>query len=134
MILVARRIRLGRQKHRAIVRGERLQLRVDLRVVPVGPSHRRFEIVDHQPLGHAAEMSESVLQTVDEGVGSLSPDRFAVAVARMREHDAEDPRPPSLAIPADDWCAATEIDCASSPGSVSIRRQGNSILCRSRAT
>ncbi len=40
LALVPRRVRLGGQEHRAVVLGERLQLGMDLRVVPVGLAPR----------------------------------------------------------------------------------------------
>ena len=77
---------------------ERLQLGMHLRVVPVTPGHGGLEIVDHQPLGHAAKVRKGVLQTTDEGFRRLPPDDLAVGLAAVREHDAEDPRAANLAV------------------------------------
>ena len=50
LALVTWRARLRRQHHRAGVPAERLELRVELRVVPVGLEHRALGVVEHQRL------------------------------------------------------------------------------------
>ncbi len=49
-----------------------------------------IEVVDHQRLGHAAEVVEGVLQTADEVVRGLSVNRLAVGLAGMTQDDPED--------------------------------------------
>ena len=134
LALVTRRVGLGGQKHRAVVPRERLQLGMDLGIVPVGPRHGRLEIVDHQPLGHAAEMTEGVLQTCDERFRGLPPHGLAVRLAAVAQHDAEDP---GTADACPRPCEPARR-CRSPPGPprpapVSIRRNGNGVLCLSRA-
>jgi len=63
---------------RAVMAGERLQLRMHLGVIPVGALHGRLKVVDHQPLRYAAEVGEGVLQTGDERFGPLSLSLFPV--------------------------------------------------------
>ena len=64
--LVVRTIRLRRQDHRAVMHRERLQLRMQLRVVPVRLRHRRFQVVDDDRLGNAPEVAERILQRSHE--------------------------------------------------------------------
>ena len=96
--------------------GERLQLRMHLRVVPVGPGHGGFQIVDHQPLRYAAEMMEGVLHRRDEVVTRLSPNDFAVALARVAQHDAKQPRSADLSAGIDHRRRRTEVDLSFFPG------------------
>ena len=83
---------------------------MNFRIVPIGAGNGRLEIIDHQRLGHAAKIVKGVFQHRDEGVGRLAIDRFAVALARMREHDPQHPRPTPLAIGADDRRARAKVD------------------------
>ena len=50
LAFVARRVRLGPQDHRFVMLGERLQTRVQLRIVPVRMLHKGLEVIDHQRL------------------------------------------------------------------------------------
>ena len=109
LALVTGHVRLGGQEHACRSAGEGLQLGIDLRVVPVGPGHGGLQVVDHQPLGHAAEIPEGVLQALHEGFRGLPPDGLAVALAAVREHDAEHPRTPPLAVGPDDRRAGAEV-------------------------
>ena len=68
LALVLRGVRLRRKKRRAVVSGKGLQLRMHFRVVPVGPVHRRFQIVDDERLRNAAEVMQRVLGRRDEVV------------------------------------------------------------------
>ena len=70
--LVPRHVGLGRQNHRAVVPAERLHLGRQLRIEPVGMRDGRLEIVDHQRLGHAAEVREGVFQAAEEVFGRLA--------------------------------------------------------------
>ena len=71
---------------------------MDFRIVPVGPRHGRLEIVDHQSLRHAAEMTEGILQARDERFRGLMPHRLAIRLPAVAQHDAEDPRAADLAV------------------------------------
>ena len=62
LALVPRHVGPGRQQDGSVMFAEGPQFGVDLRVVPVGLGHGRFEIVDHQRFGDAAEVLEGVLQ------------------------------------------------------------------------
>ena len=68
-----------------------------------------LQVVDHQRLGHAAEMPEGVLQHADEVLRRLREGGLAVRLARVAEHDAEDMRLAPLAVGADDRRASAEI-------------------------
>ncbi|HUY88365.1 MAG TPA: hypothetical protein VMV10_06500 [Pirellulales bacterium] len=100
----------GRQDQRAVVPAERLHLRREFGIEPVGMRDGRLQVVDHQRLGRAAKMSEGVLQATDEIFRRLAKRRFAVALPRMAEHDAEDIRLAPLALGADDRRARAEVD------------------------
>ena len=113
---------------------EALQLRIQVGIVPIGLQHGRFEVVRHERLGNAAEMTERILKTLNEVVGRLSKDRFAVRLARMTQDDAEDVRfrrRPSESITGAPLPKST---CASWPGSDSMRRKGKGETVRSRFT
>lgn len=60
--LVSGHARFGRQKHATVVVGKGLHLRMQFGIEPVRMQHRRLEIVEHDPPGHAAEVPERVLQ------------------------------------------------------------------------
>lgn len=81
LAFVTRRIRLGRHERRAIMPSERLQLRMKLRIVPIGLRDGRFQVVDDELLRHAAEMLERILQNQEEVVRRLPPHGFAVSFA-----------------------------------------------------
>jgi hypothetical protein len=53
---------------------------------------------------------EGVLQAPDEVLGRLSPDDFAVGLSGVAQHDAEQPRPASLAFLVDHRRRAAEVD------------------------
>jgi hypothetical protein len=95
---------------RPVVGGESGHLGNQLGIEPIGVCDRRFEIVDHQRLGHAAKLRKRILQRAQEVVGRLPVDRFAVGFAAVRQNDAKDVRPPTLSVGTDDRGAAAEID------------------------
>ncbi len=97
LALVPRRAGLGGQDHRTIVLTEREQLGIQLGIKPVGMRDGRLEVVDHQRLGHSAEMPEGILDRPQEVVGRLAKADFTVGFTRMREHDAKDVRLAPLA-------------------------------------
>jgi len=100
--LVSRHVRLGRQDHRAVVPAEGLHLGGEFWIEPVGMSDGRLEIVDHQRLGDAAEVRESILQAAKEVFSRLGEGRLAVRLAAVTEHDAKDVRLAALPIRRDD--------------------------------
>ena len=79
--LVPGHVGLGGQDHGAVVLAERLHLRRQHGIEPIGMLHRRLQVVDDQRLGHAAEMGEGIFQTAEEVLGGLREGRFAVAFA-----------------------------------------------------
>ena len=58
-----------------------LQLGIELRIHPIGPEHRRFEIVHVEAPRHPFEMPEGVLQSPDESFGVLMQHGLAVRLA-----------------------------------------------------
>src|SRR5271169_593155 len=108
--LVPRRARLRGQDHATVMLTERLDLGIQVRVVPVGLLDPRLEIVDYQDLGHAGKMPKGVLDAANEVLGRLAVDCFAVALAAVRKHDAKDVRPPPTAVGQLDPCAGAKID------------------------
>src|SRR5262245_19430033 len=98
LALVPRRVRLGGQQGDAIVLAEGADLGIDLGVEPIGFGDGGLEIVEDQALRHAAEVPEGVLQATEECLGGLARHGFAVSLAGITEHDAEDVRPPPPAL------------------------------------
>ena len=80
LALVPRRTHPRRQHDRAVMFAERQDLRVEIGIKPIRPGHRGLEVVDHQRLGHAAEVVERVLHAPQEVVGRLAVDRLAVGL------------------------------------------------------
>ncbi len=72
--LVARRSRFGRQQDRAVMLAETLQLGIEVRIVPVGFDHGRFEVVRNQRFRNAAKMPKGVFQNGNQVVGGLPKD------------------------------------------------------------
>jgi len=70
--------RLGWQDHGAVVLTERLDLRMQVRIVPVRLRDGRLEVVDHDRLRDAAEVPEGVLQAPQEVLRRLVVDHLAV--------------------------------------------------------
>lgn len=103
LALVARGARLRGKDHRSVVGGESLNLRIELGIEPVGPGHRRLEIVDDQRLRNAAEVMEGVLQTTDEVLRRLAIHGFAVCLTRMAQHDAKDVGPAPARLRLTRW-------------------------------
>ena len=83
---------------------------MDLGIVPVGLRNGCLQIVDHQSLGHAAEVVKGVFEALDECFGSLPPDRFTVGLAAVAQHDTEAPWPTTLAVAVNHRRAGAEID------------------------
>ncbi len=77
---------------------KRLDLEVDVRIVPVGILYGGLEIVDDQSSGNTAEMPESIFQTADEVVGGLAIDYFAVCLARETQNDPKNMGTLTLAV------------------------------------
>jgi len=71
LALMLRRIRLRRQKYRSVVLRERLQLRMDFRIVPVGLFYGRLEIIDRQLPGNSPEITERVFEDANEVLSRL---------------------------------------------------------------
>ena len=82
--------RLGRNKHDAVVPGERGDLRIEFRMEPIGLAHSGFEVIEDESFEDAAEVPEGVLQSGDEVVCGLAEDGLAVASARVTQDDAKD--------------------------------------------
>ena len=89
---------------------EGLHLRRQFRIEPVRMRHGRLQVVDHQRLGHAAEMPKGVFQRSQKIIGRLPERRFAVAFATVTQHDAKHVRLAPLAVGTDDRRAAAEVD------------------------
>ena len=88
--LVTWRIRLCGQNHSAVMFAKGLDLRVNVRIVPVCILHGRLEIIDDQGPGDTAEMPEGIFQTANEVVGGLTIDYFAVCLARKAQNYPKD--------------------------------------------
>jgi hypothetical protein len=69
----------------------------------------RLQVVDDERLGHAAEVSEGVFQAAEEVFRRLRERRFAVRLAAMAQHDAEDVRLSPPAIGRDDRRSCAEV-------------------------
>jgi hypothetical protein len=66
------------------------QLRIDFRIKPVGLEHTRLKVVQIQLQGHH-ETAQPVFQTPEEGLGILATNRFAVALRRIAQDQAQNP-------------------------------------------
>jgi len=86
------------QHDRAVVAGEGRHLGCQFGVEPVRPGHGGAQVVRHQRLRHAAEVPEGVLQAAHELLRALPEHGLAVALAGVREHDPQDPRPAALPV------------------------------------
>ena len=64
LAFVFRSVRLRRQDGRSIVSCKGLQLRMNLRIVPVRLLHGGFQIIDHQSFRHASKIVQSVLDAL----------------------------------------------------------------------
>src|SRR5262245_34020141 len=109
LALVPGRARLGRQNGQTVMLGKRTQLGIQLRIKPVRLLDAGFQVVEHQHLRHAAEVMKGILQTAQKLLAGLTPDRLAVAFARVTEDDAKDVRAPPAAVRLTDGRAAAEI-------------------------
>ena len=98
LAFVARHVRFGRQYDGLIMLGESDDLGIELRIKPIGLGDGRPQIIDHTGVGNPAEITESVLQAANEIFRRLPPDHFAVSLAGVAEHDAEEMRPAPLAV------------------------------------
>ena len=122
----------GQQGDAVVVR-ERAHLWIDVGIKPVGLRDRGLEVVQDHLLGHAAKGPEGVLQTADEVLSGLPPDRLAVALARIAQHHAKDVagrRLPSTSIMA----PVPKSTWTSWPGRHSRRRKGKGVCCSRRWT
>jgi hypothetical protein len=108
--LMARHVRPRRQKHRAIMLGERLHLGVQFRFEPVDVFYGRAQVVEHDTLRHTTEVPERILQAADEVLRRLPIDHLAVRLPRVTQHDAKHIGPSPLAIRPHDPGACAEID------------------------
>lgn len=108
--LVARRVGPGRQEGRAVMGGEGTHLGIEIGVEPVGLLDRGPQVVQDQPLRHAAEVPEGVFQATQEVVGGLAADGLAVSLARVAQDDAEDMGAAALAVVGHERGAGAEID------------------------
>src|SRR4029434_7924922 len=63
----------------------------DLRVVPAGFGDGGLEVVEHNPVGYAAEKLEGVAVQHEPGCDTLVPDKFDVLVTAEAEHHHEGP-------------------------------------------
>ena len=80
-----------------VVAAELRQLRIDLRIIPIGLEHRRLEVVQVEQQRGAAEMAKRILQAAQESLGILPQYRLAVALARIAQHHPQHPTPARLA-------------------------------------
>lgn len=87
--LVAGHRRPRRQHHRCVMDTGLPHLGVEFRLVPVGPTDRRPQIIDDQLLGNSSEVPKGVLQPPDESLGRLSPHHLAVALAGVAQDDPQ---------------------------------------------
>jgi len=110
LALVSRRVGSRRQYHAAVMMRERFDLRIKLRVEPVGLRDRGFEVVDHDRPRHAAEIPERVLKSAEEFIGRLAPYSLAICLAREAQAHAKHVRPTALAVRALDQRALAEVD------------------------
>ncbi len=110
LAFVTRRVGAGRENDDPVVLAERFQLRIQLRIEPVRLLDRRTEVVDDQYLGHAAEVPEGILQAADEVLGRLPIDDFAVALAAVAQHNAEDVGAPLTTVFLPDGRPGAEVD------------------------
>ena len=65
-------------------------LRVELRIVPIGLRDGALGVVKDDRSRNAAEMPECVFQNTNEVFGRLSKDSFGVALARMAQNGTKD--------------------------------------------
>jgi hypothetical protein len=80
------------------VRGKIPDLRIELRIVPVGLQHPGLQIVDHDAPHRPAEKTQRIFQATDERLRVLPPDHFAVGFAGVTEHRPKQMRPAPLAV------------------------------------
>jgi hypothetical protein len=90
--------------------GERLKLRMDLQIVPIGLRDGCLEIVDHQPTRNATEIMKRVFKTLNKRFGRLPVNRLAVALPAVAQDHAKNPRPTPLAFAVDDWNSGAEVN------------------------
>ena len=83
---------------RAAVPAELLDLRIEIRVIPIRLDNGGFEVVDDERFGHAAEVTESILDAADELFGGLPRHHLAVGFAGAAQDDAKQVRAYSSAI------------------------------------
>jgi len=93
----------------AVVPAEVSQLRIDLRIKPVGLEHRRFHIVEVEQQGATAKASQTVFQAANERLGILPGDRLAIALTRIAQHQSQDPTATRLTLTLIDGCSQAEI-------------------------
>ena len=81
-------MRLPHRISRTVMLAEGADLPVDVRVVPVGLGDRGFEVIDHEGLGHPAEMPEGILQAANEVLRRLTVDHLAIGLADRRDRSS----------------------------------------------
>ena len=109
LALVLRRVGPARQHAHPIVPAKLSQLRVDLRVIPVGFGHRCLQVVYIQGQWHSSKAADRVLQHPQERLRILTQHRLAVPFARMAQHHAKHPGSGTLALLINNGCPKTEI-------------------------
>ena len=110
LAFVPRCVRFCGQDDCAIMFAKRLDLGLDVRIIPVSLLYRCLEIVDNQSLGNAAEVPEGILQAAYEVLGGLTINYFAVGLARETQDNPKDMRAFAFAIRPDDRCACAKVN------------------------
>ena len=93
----------------AVVAAEVGQLRIDLRIKPVGLEHRRFHIVEVEQQGRTAQIAETIFQAANERLGVLPSDRLAIGLARITQYHPQDPTAALLTLAVIDRRSQAEI-------------------------
>src|SRR5438552_2524002 len=94
----------------AVMATKAFELWIQIRIIPIGPTDRGPEVVYVQGFGDAAKVTKRVFQAANERLGGLIPNGLTVGLARIAQHNAEDPRLAASATGLVDRGAATEID------------------------
>src|SRR4051794_37141818 len=86
------------------------QLRIEFRIVPIGFLHRGSKVVEVKDFRNAAEGPERIFQATDKVLRGLMEHRFAIRLARVAQHRAQDPRPATLTVRLNHRCSGAKID------------------------